>query len=95
MEVLRRPSLRGRYAITEQDVEDVLLLLAPFLPSVDIEVPLRDAEDIPVVASAVVGRVDAIVTGDHDLMEPGPLRDWLAARDIKVLTPAQVVDRLT
>src|SRR5207244_3143659 len=51
-EVLRRPRLR-RYGIGEDDVEDVLVLLAPFLPGVEVEAPVRDPTDAPVIAAAL------------------------------------------
>jgi len=64
-EVLRRPKLR-RYHISEDDVRSLLVLLAPLLPAVDIELALRDPEDAPVVSTALAARVDAVVTGAAD-----------------------------
>lgn len=94
-DVLRRPRLRDRYGITERDVQDLLLLLAPFLPSIEIEAPVRDPDDRPVISTALRARADAIVTGDHDLLEEaGPLREWLAERGVVVLTPTAVLDRI-
>lgn len=93
--VLRRPRIR-RYGISEDDVTDVLVLLAPFLPSVDldVEVPIRDAADLPVVVAALAGRAEVIVTGDRDLLEASDLRGWLADRGIQVMTPAEALGRL-
>jgi putative PIN family toxin of toxin-antitoxin system len=93
-EVLRRPKLRDRYGVTEQDVQDVLVLLAPFLPSVETDAPVRDVDDAPVISSAVTARAEAIVTGDQDLLERGALRDWLAEREVSVLTAAEVLARI-
>ena len=92
--MLRRPRLRDRYAITEADVRDVLLVLAPFLPTVEADAPGRDPNDRPVIGAAVAGRAEAIVSGDQDRTDPGPLRGWLASRGIIVLTPGEVLDRL-
>ena len=92
-EVLRRPKLR-RYRIGEDDIRDVLLLLAPLLPTVDVRVEVRDPDDTPVIAAAIAGQVDAIVTGDKDLLEDPSLVTWLAARGIDVVTPAELLDRL-
>lgn len=75
-------------------MEDVLFLLAPFLPALDIEIPLRDPEDEPVVAAAVQGRANAIVTGDRDLLADTDVTAWLADRGIQVLTPAAVLELL-
>jgi uncharacterized protein len=92
-EVLRRPRLR-RYGIAERDVEDVLLLLAPFLPGVDVEIPVRDPTDAPVIAAALAGRADAIVSGDGDLVRDHAIRAWLLNRGIEVLTPVELLERL-
>jgi putative PIN family toxin of toxin-antitoxin system len=91
--VLRRPKLR-RYAISEDDARDLLILIARDLPEVDVTIELRDPRDAPVVAAAVAGRADAIVTGDRDLLDDGDLRRWLLARKVEVLAPAELVERL-
>jgi predicted nucleic acid-binding protein len=86
--------LRDRYGITEADVRDVLMILAPLLPTVETDAPVRDPDDRPVIGAAVAGRAEAIVSGDQDLAEAGPLRDWLAAQGVVVLTPGEALDRL-
>ena len=93
MDVLRRPGLR-RYRITERDVEDVLALLAPLLPRVDVAFMPRDPDDAHVVAAAVGGRADAIVTGDKGLLEDDRLRVWLNERGIGMYSPAELLERL-
>ena len=91
--MLRRPKL-ARCGLSEQDVRETLVLLAPLLPSVDVEVAIRDRDDVPVVASAVAGRVDAIVTGDAHLLGDPDLREWLAERGIDLLSPGELLQRL-
>lgn len=76
-------------------MQDVLFVLAPFLPSVEIHAPLRDPDDAPVVSTAIQAAVDVIVTGDQDLLGDQKLVGWLSARGIEVLTPAILLDRLS
>jgi putative PIN family toxin of toxin-antitoxin system len=92
-EVLRRPRLT-RLGITESDVIGVLAYLAPVLPTLEVDVQLRDPKDVPVVAAAVAGRAEAIVTGDSDLLDDAELRAWLLERGVEVLSPAELVQRL-
>ncbi|HEV3376273.1 MAG TPA: putative toxin-antitoxin system toxin component, PIN family [Thermoleophilaceae bacterium] len=89
-EVLRRPKL-ARYGLSEEDVREALVLLAPLLPSVDVEVAVRDPDDAPVVASALAGGVEAIVTGDAHLLDDPDLRAWLEERGIDVISPADLL----
>jgi len=91
--VLPRPKLR-RYEISEEDIRDLLILVGGDLPDVDVEPELRDPRDAPVVAAAIAGRAEAIVTGDRDLLEDDELRVWLAARDVELLTPRELLRRL-
>ncbi len=92
-EAVRRPKL-ARYEIQDRDVEDVIFIIGTSLPHVEIDVTLRDPDDAMVVAAAVFGRADAIVTGDADLLDDEALASWLAERRIDVLTPAELVQRL-
>jgi predicted nucleic acid-binding protein len=64
------------------------------LPDVDIEVELRDPEDAPVVAAALAGNADVIVTGDHDLLDDAHLVAWLRERGVAVLSPDALLERL-
>lgn len=63
---MARPRME-RYAIPDR--HDILILFAPSLPEVEVDVAVRDADDIPIIAAAVAGRADAIVTGDRGLLE--------------------------
>jgi len=49
---------------------------------------LRDLDDLIVIAAALAGRADHIITGDGDLLSLSPIQD------IYVLTPAQFLEVL-
>jgi putative PIN family toxin of toxin-antitoxin system len=89
-DVLRRPRLR-RYEIEQQDIEDVFRLLAPALPTADLDVPIRDPDDAPIVATALAGAADLIVTGDSDFLADADLRIWLSDRGVRVATPVELL----
>lgn len=93
VEVLSRPSIR-RYGITDADVDDLVSLLGPFLPDIELAVSVRDPDDAPVVGAALAGRAEVIISGDRDLLDDPGLGAWLAERDIEVLTPAGALERL-
>jgi putative PIN family toxin of toxin-antitoxin system len=91
--VLRRPKLRA-YRISAEDVAAVLGLLAPFLPTVESRISSRDPNDSVVIEAALSGEVQAIVTGDADLLEDDDLRRRLTEHGIRVVTPAELVEML-
>jgi predicted nucleic acid-binding protein len=93
VDVLGRPKLK-KYEVDDRDVAALLVLLAPALPSVEVDVPLRDPDDAPVVGAAVAAEAEVIVSGDADLIEDDDIVGWLRARGINVLTPAEFLERL-
>ena len=70
----------------------VLVLLAPLLPSVDVDVPIRDPDDAPAVHAALAARADAIVTGDLDLLEDEAIRAYLADTGVALYSPAALLE---
>lgn len=92
--MLARSGLARKYAIAEADQSEILSLLEPLLPKVEIAITTRDPSDAPVVASAVAGSAEAIVTGDRDLLDDGALREWLSDHGVRVLTAAELLEVL-
>jgi predicted nucleic acid-binding protein len=60
---------------------------------VDVDVELRDPGDRIVLAAAVAGAADAVVTGDRGLLDEGVI-PWLAGRGIALVTPTELLDEL-
>jgi len=93
VDVLSRARIRA-YGVTDADVDDVLALLRPMLPRVELAVEIRDPDDKAVVIAALAGRADAVLSGDRDLVDDDALRASLQASRIEVLTAAQLAERL-
>jgi putative PIN family toxin of toxin-antitoxin system len=89
--VLHRPVIVERYGITPEERAELLWLIDAIAVRVGSHQPLpltvRDAKDEIILASALGGRADFLVTGDEDLLvlsgsaEIGPLR-ILRAREL-------------
>ncbi len=70
--VLNLPKISRRYGLTPQDIRDVLQLLetrAAVVPG-RLRIPrtARDPEDDQILACAVEGHADYVVSGDQDLL---------------------------
>jgi putative PIN family toxin of toxin-antitoxin system len=90
-DVLTRPKL-ARYDISPDALQTILMFLTRTLPSVAIDVPVRDPDDAPVVSAALAGNAEAIVTGDHDLLADEALVAWLGERGVSVYSPVEALD---
>jgi putative PIN family toxin of toxin-antitoxin system len=92
-DVLARPKLQ-RYEVPRDALTALLRLVAPALPTVEIDVQLRDPDDAPVVAAAIAGESETIVTGDRGLLDDEGLRSWLGERGIHLRTPSELLSDL-
>ena len=85
--VLHRPRIRERYRISDAEVALLLQRLSACIESshsvTRLGVEVRDPEDEHVLAAAVDGQVEYLVTGDNDLLA---LRDHPAVAPLRVVT---------
>ncbi len=86
-DVLRRPKIVGRFAMTEEKAAafaSVLRETAHFVPvTLDLKVVPDDPKDNHIVACAVEGGAGYLVSGDHHLTELGQYQE------VRILSPAQ------
>jgi putative PIN family toxin of toxin-antitoxin system len=90
--VVRYPAVRKRIHASDEELELSLQMLDLLSTPVEVKTRLpgllRDADAEPILATAVDGRADFIVTGDDDLLA-------LASHDrVRIVTPRAFLDRL-
>ena len=71
IDVLNRPRIRKKYGLTDQDIQVVvslILLRGEALVPDDRITACRDPKDNKLLAVAVAGQADVIVSGDQDLL---------------------------
>lgn len=91
-EALSRPHLKDRYRLSLSDIRDFVTLftsaaLVVTAPDVTSAL-LRDPDDLQVLAYALVGKADYIVTGDLDLLH---LQSF---EEIKIVRPSMFLQLL-
>jgi putative PIN family toxin of toxin-antitoxin system len=91
--VLNYPRIRDKYALRAEDVEAVGALLEHAALQVQGHADVTgsvpgDPKDEMILACAVEGEANLILSGDHHLLELG------AFRDIPILTVQQFLERL-
>lgn len=95
-EVWQRPRLRAR--IVASDALDLLELLRYRSTLVEIKtIPprCRDTKDEPVLATAIDGRADAIVTTDSDLRADDELRAAMVGYGVEILGVTRLLEVLS
>lgn len=90
---LNYPHIRNKYFIKNDDIRHLTTLLekdALLVPgeAVIVGITLADPKDLMVLACAVDGQADWIVTGDHHLLELGEYQG------ISILTIRQFLEKL-
>jgi hypothetical protein len=91
--ILRRPRTRKYIRLSEDELNGRLAQLEtigdPTEGELDVQVSLRDPDDIIVLIAAVEGGADCIVTGDDDLLE---LAEY---EGVAIITPQAFLEFLT
>ncbi|HUG14892.1 MAG TPA: putative toxin-antitoxin system toxin component, PIN family [Thermomicrobiales bacterium] len=73
-DVLSRPHILHRYRLSEQEITDFFKLfdlagsLVRLDPSFRMPVEVRDPQDVLILATALAGNAQYLVTGDRDLL---------------------------
>jgi uncharacterized protein len=94
VDVLARPKVRAYFGIHDAHLDEAQgLIRRPLLPNLETGAPIEDPKDEPVIASAIAGGAEVIVSGDAHLHAPEVVR-WLGERDIRVRTAGQFMAEL-
>jgi len=87
-----RRALRQRIKLPQATIDEILALLRAHdvvaKPAAPADVPLRDPDDRWILASAIDGRADVLVTGDRDLLAAAD------AAPLPIVDPRGFWDRL-
>ncbi len=92
--VLHYPRIQQNYSLSDQDIDDLMDLLKMKRSSLPGQVEVRnslpaDPDDEMFLACALEGEAQAVVSGDHHLLELGEYRS------IPILTASQFLELLS
>lgn len=83
--------LIGKFRLSEPVADGIRDLLVQYVDDPgrlpEIEVPIRDPDDVPIVAFAVAVAAEVLITGDRDLL------DIASDLPLEVLSPREFYDR--
>lgn len=88
VEVASRERLLRRFVLSNDNIRELLRTVEEVAVDIELDPPLRDPNDLPVIEAAVLGRTKTIISGDLDLVGDPAILRWLSDRGIDVLTPA-------
>jgi putative PIN family toxin of toxin-antitoxin system len=91
--VINRPRIAEKYGISEQDRTDLMRLIDTVAVKAPLKrrlpVAVRDPKDDMILASALGGKADFLVTGDDDLLV---LRDNESLGKLQIVTAREFLD---
>jgi putative PIN family toxin of toxin-antitoxin system len=91
-EVLNRPRIKCKYGISENDINELLVLIEersePVLLSSDISI-CRDNDDNFIIETAIKGKAAFLVTRDDDIKFDRAVSTFLLQFDVSVISLAK------
>ena len=96
-DVLRRPRIKDRYKITDEEINLFVEILAGTGHKVSLTNDInlcRDHKDNMVLETAVKGGADYLVTRDDDIKADSELIEEMEKHGIQVLTVSKFLERL-
>ncbi len=94
-EVRQRPRLYKRIDLSQAvRLETQLKGRAEWVEVVTVPPNCRDPKDLPILATAIDGEADIVVSGDDDLRADDELRAAMASREIQLLGVNSFLSRL-
>jgi putative PIN family toxin of toxin-antitoxin system len=95
--VLRYPRMQARHGMPDNRIYQYVMFLKSVATVVRLDpliiAPIRDANDIVVLQTAVIGGANVICTTDEDFFNP-PASVFLRSVNITALTDAELMTRL-
>jgi uncharacterized protein len=96
-EVLNRPRIRNKYAINEDDIRELLILIeerAEHVLLTGTVIVCRDTDDNAVIETAIRGQAQYLVTRDDDIKFDKTVASYLEQFNITISSTAQFLSRL-
>ena len=98
VEVFRRPRIKDKYGITEDEIKELIILIEEksehVFPSGTLEL-CRDKDDNFILETAIYGRVEYLVTRDDDLKFDLNVSDFLLKNGIAVISVSKFLSVLS
>jgi putative PIN family toxin of toxin-antitoxin system len=98
IDVFSRPRIRDKYDITEEDIEELLLLIEDRAESVVVSGNIaicRDSDDDFVIETAIKGRAKYLVTRDDDIKFDKEVSSFLSQRGVTVISLSKFLNLIS